>query len=268
MANTGMKTLTGIRLSGCFFVPSRKNLTFLTMPRFKPSILISDCWGSVGDLTFYHVDGRCYYKKKPQCEFRGTDEQLAQASVHARALAAWRSIPHETQLVWNELARPVISHRPPFDNKGGISGYNLFVSAYHGFVTLGQEHVPYPQPWEPFPPHSLSFLDAAVVDGTDLRLSFSVSFSLFENPGRYQVLTRIQLTQLGRGKKPGLMRNFLADSPCSAGEGTVRVLVDDFRRRWDLDLQEYQVHCRYVLLDRQTGYRNHRRDLSFPINLN
>ena len=58
------------------------------MPRFKPSILISDCWGSVGDLTFYHMGGRCYYKKKSRCEFPGTDAQNSQFDVHRRALAA------------------------------------------------------------------------------------------------------------------------------------------------------------------------------------
>ena len=85
------------------------------MPRFTPSILISDCWGSVGDLTFYHQNGRCFYKKKSRCEFRGTDAQLDQADVHKRALAAWRELEHSVQLTWNALAKPVISHRPPFD---------------------------------------------------------------------------------------------------------------------------------------------------------
>ena len=33
------------------------------------------------------------------------------------ALAAWREVPHRTQLVWNELAEVVEPHRPPFDHK-------------------------------------------------------------------------------------------------------------------------------------------------------
>ncbi len=122
------------------------------MPRFTPSVLISDCWGSVGDLTFYHVDGRCYFKKKNQCEFPGTDAQNSQLDVHRRALAAWRTLEHSVQLTWNALAEPVISHKPPFDNTAHISGQNLFISAYHGFYTLGDEHVPYPQAWQKFPP--------------------------------------------------------------------------------------------------------------------
>lgn len=186
------------------------------MPKFTPSVLISDCWGSVGDLTFYHVDGRCYYKKKSQCEFPGTDAQNSQLDVHHRALAAWRTLEHSVQLTWNALAEPVISHKPPFDNTAHISGQNLFVSAYHGFYTLGDEHVPYPQAWQKFPVHSLDFEDAAVDDSDD---------------------------------------------------GRVCIVVDDFRRRWDLDLDEYQVHGRYVLLDRQTGYRNIPREFSFSMKL-
>ena len=105
------------------------------MPRFTPSILISDCWGSVGDLTFYHMGGRCYYKKKSRCEFPGTDAQNSQLDVHRRALAACRTLEHSVQLTWNDLAKPVISHKPPFDNTAHISGQNLFVSAYHGWAT-------------------------------------------------------------------------------------------------------------------------------------
>ena len=112
------------------------------MPRFRPSILVSDCWGSFGDLTFYHINGRCYYKKKSRCAFPGTDAQNSQLDVHRRAMSAWRTLEHSVQLIWNDLAKPVISHKPPYDNKATISGQNLFVSAYHGFYTLHNEHTP------------------------------------------------------------------------------------------------------------------------------
>lgn len=236
------------------------------MPKFTPSVLINDCWGSVGDLTFYHVGGVCYYKKKASGGFAGTTGQLEALDVHRRALAAWREVPFELQKVWNQLAGPVISHRPPYDNKATISGYNLFVSAYHGFATLGEEHVPSPHAFDPFPVFSLGFLDAAE-DGADLRLFFHSFFPVGENVGRYQALMKIQLARPGYGRKPGLMRNFLSENPCSPGEGTVEVVVPDFRERWGLDLDEYQVHCRFVLLDRETGYRNQYRSLSFPIKL-
>ena len=232
------------------------------MPKFKPSILISDCWGSVGDLTFYHVGGQCFYKKKPDGAFPGTTGQLDQLEVHRRALAAWRTLPQETQEVWNSLASPVISHKPPFDGKGHISGQNLFVSAYHGFYTLGDEHIPTPQAWENFPVYAIEFQDAEA-DGSDLRLSFGTFFPEESPADRYHILMKVQLTKPGYGKKPGLMRNFLAEEACSNGEGCALVTVDNFAERWGLDLDEYQVHCRCVLLDRKTGYRTIHRELSF-----
>lgn len=238
-----------------------------TMPRFVPSMVISDCWGSYGDLTFFHVDGQCFYKNRVKGRFAGTAGQLGYLEVHRRALAAWRALDHTTQLVWNTLAEPVISHKPPFDNSAHISGQNLFVSAYHGFYTLQMEHVPTPQAFEEFPPHSLEFSSASVVNGTDLNLRFTSFFDDAEDASRYQVLMKVQLTKPGYGKKPGLMRNFLASSPCSSGFGNVDILIPDYRNRFHLDLDEYQVHCRYVLLDRQTGYRNILRPLSFSIRL-
>lgn len=237
------------------------------MPRFTPSVLISDCWGSMGDLTFYHVDGRCYYKNKSRCSFPGTAAQQSSLDVHRRALAAWREIPHETQKIWNSLAEPVISHKPPFDGTAHISGQNLFVSAYHGFFTLGMEQVPTPKVYEAFPPVSVDFSDVSLADATSLRLRFETFFPEGIDASRYQILMKIQLAKPGYGRKPGLMRNFLAEAPCSSGEGTASFLIDDYANRWKLDLDEYQVHCRYVLLDRLTGYRNIHTALSFPIKL-
>ena len=237
------------------------------MPRFTPSILISDCWGSMGDLTFFHWNGQCYYKNKSRGTFPGTAGQLASLDVHRRALAAWRTVPHETQKVWNSLAEPVISHKPPFDSKATISGQNLFVSAYHGFYTLGDEHCPTPTAFEPFPPHSVAFLDASLIDATLLRLRLKTFFPDGIQASRYQILMKVQLAKPGYGKKPGLMRNFLATAPCSNGEGTASFQIDNYVARWGLDLDEYQVHCKYVLLDRQTGYRNNLTPLSFLIKL-
>ena len=72
------------------------------MPRYYPNILFSDGFGSAGDTTWYHRDGKCYTRKKCKPVFPGTPGQMAQASVHQRAMAAWRSIPHQTQLLWND----------------------------------------------------------------------------------------------------------------------------------------------------------------------
>ena len=233
------------------------------MPRFVPSVLIADCWGSVGDLTFYHVDGRCYYKKKSQCEFKGTTGQLEQLEVHRRALAAWRTVPQELQKVWHEYGKGALSHKPPFDGTSHISGQNLFVSAYHGFVTLGNEHTPEPQPYENFPIDALEFVCCERPNYDDLLLRFRLTFEKCPSPERYHLLLKLQLTNPGRGKKPGKMRNFLACNSCSAGDSMVEFLVKDYRSIWGLDLTEYQAHCQYVLLDRRTGYRNIHTPLSF-----
>ena len=237
------------------------------MPRFTPSILISDCWGSVGDLTFYHQNGQCFYKKKAQGQFAGTEGQLAHLDVHKRALAAWRELDHSVQLTWNVFAKPVISHKPPFDNSAHISGQNLFVSAYHGFATLGCEQVPTPQPWENFPVYALEFVSSDLAGADDLMLRFRATFENCPSPERYQVLLKLQLTNLGKGKHPGKMRNFLAVRPCSADDETVEFLIKDYRNIWGLDLNEYQAHCRYLLLDRQTGYRNIHTPLSFSFSI-
>ena len=233
------------------------------MPRFVPSVLISDCWGSVGDLTFYHIDGRCYYKKKSQCEFKGTAGQLEQLEVHRRALAAWREVPLAEQKIWHEYGKGALSHKPPFDGTSHISGQNLFVSAYHGFYTLGNEHAPTPQPFTPFPIDALEFLCCERPNPDDLILRFKLTFENCPSPERYHLLLKLQLTSPGKGKKPGLMRNFLASAPCAAGDSTVEFLIRDYRDIWGLDLPEYQAHCRYILLDRQTGYRNIYTPLSF-----
>ncbi|MCQ2067606.1 MAG: hypothetical protein MJY68_00680 [Bacteroidaceae bacterium] len=128
------------------------------MPKFHPTPIIQDCWSSIGNITFYHRNGQCFYKRKPYTQYRGTAAQLDQAQVHHRAILAWQQLPHTVQLQWRELAKSVPSHRPPYDDIHHISGYNLFVSAYHGFAQMGREHIPVPQPYPLFPVSHLQLL--------------------------------------------------------------------------------------------------------------
>ena len=102
-----------------------------------------------------------------------TAGQLEHLDVHRRALAAWRTVPHSTQLVWNRLAAEVEPRRPPFDHRALIFGQNLFVSAYHGFFTLGDEHLPEPQRFDSFPPFAIRLSDAIVGDTGAGALSFA-----------------------------------------------------------------------------------------------
>ena len=236
------------------------------MPVYHPNILFSDCFGSTKDTTWYHRNGKCYTRKKSSVQFKGTEGQLVQASVHKRALAAWRTLSQETQCVWHDLGMRVEPHRPPFDHTAHISGHNLFVSAYHGFVTLGDEHVPEPQPFESIPPTSLEFLDAAVSDaGLLLRFRCYVGTDC---PQRYRALIRLQLARPGECRHTGKMRNVLAVANCPAQDGVVEFLVPDYADKWGTGkLPAYQAYCQYRLLDTKTGYRNNFVFLSFSFDL-
>ena len=71
--------------------------------------------------------------------------------VHRRALDCWKTIPDGIKEKWNGFASVVEPHKPPFDGSSHITGHNLFVSAYHGFAILGNEHIPEPVPMMKIP---------------------------------------------------------------------------------------------------------------------
>ena len=84
---------------------------------------------------------------------------------------------------------------------------------------------------------------------------------------RYWLLTKLQFAEPGAGRNGGYLRNFLAAAPCSGTDCIVDVPVPGYKDVWDLDLPAYQVHCRYLLLDSQTGYRSNYQKLSFQISV-
>ncbi len=218
------------------------------MPKFHPTPIIQDCWSSIGNITFYHRNGQCFYKRKASPVFRGTPAQLDQAQVHHRAILAWQQQPHTVQLQWRELAKSVPSHRPPYDDNHHISGYNLFVSAYHGFAQLGREHVPVPQPYPLFPISHLQLLqvDSGGSSGS-VSLRCRLTLQNTDNPARWHVSAKIQLTAPSVGCDPGRMRTYM-------GVGyTDNEIVFNVPRP---DIEDYQVHLRYRLIDSVTGYRN------------
>ena len=146
-----------------------------------------------------------------------------------------------------------------------MSGYNLFVSAYHGFASLGNEHVPAPVPWEKFPVHSVGGVDSvSVVDGS-LQLGFKIWMEEGVEAGRFALLVRLQLTKPGGGRDVGKMRNFLAEGNLPGGWSVATVSAEDFLNVWDLELPAYTVHIRHVLLDRRSGYRNIYSEKSYEI---
>ena len=231
------------------------------MPKYIPNTQFSDCWSSVGNVTFYHRDGICYFRSKAYSDFAGTADQLEQAELHRRAIKAWQGLHHDTQIIWRRMARGVASHRPPFGQKNSISGYNLFVSAYHGFAQLGNEHIPAPVMFEPFPIFRLDYLDCSTTDGGLLKLRFRLTLCGAGEPGRYKVLGKFQIGVPGCGRNPGLMRNCLSVSVPASDCSVVEFLVPDTVPA----LEMKQLHLRYLLLDTKTGYRTQYHSLSIFI---
>ena len=236
---------------------------FRPMPRFLPNTLLSDCWSSVGNVTFYHRNGVCYFRSKAYSEFAGTGEQLKQKELHRRALLAWQTLTHRQQQKWRKLAVGVAAHRPPFGDGNHISGYNLFVSAYHGFAQLGNEHIPIPMQFEPFPIFSLDFVRCSMASLFDMELRFRLILCGTDEPSRYRVLGKIQIETPGVGRNPGKMRNYLSKS---VPTGTVSEIAFNVpRKRFDIDM--FQLHVRYLLLDTKTGYRSQYNSLSVLITI-
>ena len=227
------------------------------MPKFHPTPIIQDCWSSIGNITFFHRGGQCYYKRKPRTPFVGSPAQLDQKQLHLRAIKAWQHQPHAVQLQWNDYARSVPSHRPPYNEIHHISGYNLFVSAYHGFAQLGREHVPIPQPYPLFPISHLQLLqiDSAGSSGT-VSLGCRLTLQNTDNPARWHVSARIQLTAPGVGCDPGKMRSYM---PASAGPVEIGQTTSTRDLTFNLTQKGQSPLCaniRYRLIDELTGYRN------------
>lgn len=235
---------------------------------FKPSVLVSDVFGSAGDVTAVHRDGKTFLRQRVSGKSSrelspGQQDHMA---VHRRALAAWRGLQHQVQEEWNGYALEAEPHRPPFDHSSWISGQNLFVSAYHGFHTLGWEHVPEPVPFEPFPPFAVRKVEASAVDGR-LVLRFVLSgLEYVKDPERYWVYGMFQLSEPGRGASSRLpKRSVLASGPCSVMP--VEVVLDGFVEAWGPALSAYQVFASLVLLDAKTGYRGQKHMASGVVQL-
>ena len=225
------------------------------MPKFHPTPIIQDCWSSIGNITFYHRNGQCFYKRKIKPVFPGTPAQLDQAQVQHRAIFAWQQLPHAVQLQWRELAKSVPSHRPPYDKNHHISGYNLFVSAYHGFAQLGNEHVPEPQPFPEFPSAALEVLEIIPsIETATIRCRLTLADTV--HPERWHLSARIQLTAPGVGCDPGKMRSSMAipKGPIEIGRNTSsREITFTAAATMSGPLQ---AHIKYRMINAITGYRN------------
>ena len=234
------------------------------MPRYLPNLRFSDCWSSIGNVTFFHIDGRCYWRTRPHPVFPGTPGQLQQLDIHRRALAAWRNISSEEQRQWNFYALDVPSNRPPYDSEHHITGHNLFVSAYHGFAQLGNEHTPVPVPYPDFPVATVQTVTARRVNGNDLQLECSVLMKSDTPPSRFRVAARIQLAEIGEGRNAGKMRSCLSDTVeirtlqdgTDAGLFEMSILFAPYVLR-SISVPEgdrMNMYARFFLIDQVTGY--------------
>ena len=141
------------------------------------------------------------------------------------------------------------------------------MSAYHGVALLGDERVPKPAKFVDFPVFSLGFKRVEVDESGVMRLKCLVTLQDVEDFTRYRVLAKIQLARAGAGRRPGLMRNFLADEKCSAKHSAVVFSIADYAGLAGEVLREYQVHMMYILVDTMTGYRSRHKSKSFVITI-
>ena len=216
------------------------------MPIYYPKTRISDCWGSAGEVTFYHRNGVCYWRARDRHIFSGTSAQVKALDVHRRALEHWRNVPDNIKEKWNEFASVVEPHKPPFDGSSHITGHNLFVSAYHGFATLENEHPPEPLPFAEFPKFELKVIEARSVNGSVI-LRCRLWLSGADDCNRYRVLGKVLLTNSGAGCKTSKLRNCM--SVPTNEPGIIEFTVPSERTG------ECQLHLRYLLIDSTSGYR-------------
>ena len=227
------------------------------MPKYIPNSRFTDCYASVGNITFYHRDGECFFRTKAKPVFPGTEGQQVQLSIHQRGLQEWRNLSHDEQLEWNALARTVRSKRPPFNTSSHISGYNLFMSAYHGLACIGDERIPEPQPIPDFPVIHLKHSSSIVINESDLQISLRITGAPI--PETMRIIGKLQLTAPGYSAHRGKFRNHIG---AVTSIGHVTFTVPDFKTICGVELQEYQVHMRYFLIDADSGHRSRESNLS------
>jgi hypothetical protein len=226
------------------------------MPKFTPTAIIEDCWSSIGNITFYHRNGQCYWKRKPKPIIPGTPAQLNQKLLHHRAILAWQNLQHSTQLLWNQYVKVVPSHRPPYDEPHHISGFNLFVSAYHGYAQLGNEHIPEPRSFPHFPSAALELLEI-LPDTRAVTLRCRLIIADTTHPERWHLSARIKLTVPGLSLNSGCMRSYIAipDDNIVINQNTSTRNVT-FTIAGSLADGPIQAHIKYRMIDEITGYRN------------
>lgn len=184
--------------------------------------------------------------------YPGTPAQQEHSAIHRRAMAAWASLDSDVQKLWNSYETTAESHRPPYDHKSHISGNNLFMSAYHGFALMGDEHTLVAQPFLMPPPFLVTFERVSVEAGT-LCLVVDAHVSQYAQPERYRLYARLRLTDPGRGYGVRGMRGFLAEGDCSQ---KMSITIPGYTEIWNLGGERFQIQAMCILLDSETGFRS------------
>ena len=136
------------------------------------------------------------------------------------------------------------------------------MSAYHGLACIGDERVPEPQPLPDFPVVCLELLSTAILNSTDLQISFLVNGN--EIRDRIRIAGKIQLTAPGYSCHRGKLRNYIGTVN---EDGQAIFTIQNYKSTSGLDLQEYQVHMRYFLIDAVSGHRSKEQSLSVRISI-
>ena len=101
------------------------------MPKYIPSLPFEDCYGSVGEKTYYHRNGVCYYKKRARPAFPGTMLQMEHqtmsprncSSAQDRPSQGWHAVRttrpdmHHTCSDRSVMKRPYLCWREPWTAK-------------------------------------------------------------------------------------------------------------------------------------------------------
>ena len=101
-------------------------------------------------------------------------------------------------------------------------------------------------------------MGAEIVSLFDVKLRFKLTLCGTSKFSRYRVLGKIQIEEPGVGRHPGRQRNYLSESVPDGTSSEIEFVVPMNRN----DLQMFQIHIRYLLLDTVTGYRSQYHGLS------
>lgn len=176
-------------------------------------------------MTFYHRNGKCYYRKRSHYRYPGAAAQTSALDVHRCVPAAWREVPHQVQLEWHRLGGDVEPQK--------------------------------------FPPFSVGLGDAVKM-GDSLVIPAKVELGGCQDASRFRLLAKIQITAPGRCRHLGLLRNYLAEGDCGAGVVSIVIpgYIEQFGFELN-QFQVYARFI--LLLDSVTGYRGQYQENAFVI---